>query len=88
MVHTITFDGKQEPGKTSGDFIRGLGVRFNVPMRDAAYDRHIRIGGDGSGLLREAVQGITGLRRDPARPCRRPSSRARSCPTPPPGTSG
>ncbi|WP_328757095.1 exo-rhamnogalacturonan lyase family protein [Streptomyces sp. NBC_00271] len=65
MVHTITFDGKQEPGKTSGDFIRGLGVRFNVPMRDAAYDRHIRIGGDGSGLLREAVQGITGLRRDP-----------------------
>ncbi|MFD9509696.1 exo-rhamnogalacturonan lyase family protein [Streptomyces mirabilis] len=65
MAHTITFDGKQEPGKTSGDFIRGLGVRFNVPMRDAAYDRHIRIGGDGSGLLREAVQGITGLRRDP-----------------------
>ncbi|MFE2471932.1 exo-rhamnogalacturonan lyase family protein [Streptomyces mirabilis] len=65
MVHTITFDGKQEPGKTSGDFIRGLGIRFNVPMRDAAYDRHIRIGGDGSGLLREAVQGITGLRRDP-----------------------
>ncbi|MGW8878196.1 exo-rhamnogalacturonan lyase family protein [Streptomyces mirabilis] len=65
MVHTITFDGKQEPGKTSGDFIRGLGIRFNVPMRDAAYDRHVRIGGDGSGLLREAVQGITGLRRDP-----------------------
>jgi hypothetical protein len=65
MVHTVTFDGKQEPGKTSGDFIRGLGVRFSVPMRDAAYDRHIRIGGDGSGLLREAVQGITGLRRDP-----------------------
>jgi hypothetical protein len=65
MVHTITFDGKQEPGKSSGDFVRGLGVRFTVPMRDAAYDRHIRIGGEGSGLLREAVQGITGLRRDP-----------------------
>ncbi|MEU9371430.1 Tat pathway signal sequence domain protein [Streptomyces avermitilis] len=65
MVHTITFDGKQEPGKASGDFIRGLGVRFTVPMRDAAYDRHIRIGGDDTGLLREAVKGITGLRRDP-----------------------
>ncbi|MEU5081588.1 MULTISPECIES: exo-rhamnogalacturonan lyase family protein [Streptomyces] len=65
MVHTITYDGKQEPGKASGDFIRGLGVRFTVPMRDAAYDRHIRIGGEGTGLLREAVQGITGLRRDP-----------------------
>ncbi|WP_037621212.1 hypothetical protein [Streptomyces aureus] len=65
MVHTITFDGTQEPGKSSGDFVRGLGVRFTVPMRDAAYDRHIRIGGEGTGLLREAVQGITGLRRDP-----------------------
>ncbi|MDN3264648.1 Tat pathway signal sequence domain protein [Streptomyces sp. CSDS2] len=65
MVHTITYDGKQEPGKASGDFIRGLGVRFTVPMRDAAYDRHIRIGGEGTGLLREAVQGVTGLRRDP-----------------------
>ncbi|MEW2120382.1 Tat pathway signal sequence domain protein [Streptomyces sp. NPDC005474] len=65
MVHTITYDGKQEPGKASGDFIRGIGVRFSVPMRDASYDRHIRIGGDGTGLLREAVKGITGLRRDP-----------------------
>ncbi|MET8171620.1 Tat pathway signal sequence domain protein [Streptomyces clavifer] len=65
MVHTVTYDGTQEPGKPSGDFIRGLGVRFTVPMRDAAYDRHIRIGGDRTGLLREAVQGITGLRRDP-----------------------
>ncbi|WP_028812642.1 hypothetical protein [Streptomyces flavidovirens] len=65
MVHTITYDGAQEPGKASGDFIRGLGVRFTVPMRDEAYDRHIRIGGDGTGLLREAVKGVTGLRRDP-----------------------
>ncbi|MGP3982390.1 exo-rhamnogalacturonan lyase family protein [Streptomyces sp. KR80] len=65
MVHTITYDGTQEPGKAGGDFIRGLGVRFTVPMRDASYDRHIRIGGDGTGLLREAVKGVTGLRRDP-----------------------
>ncbi|WP_330292312.1 exo-rhamnogalacturonan lyase family protein [Streptomyces sp. NBC_00576] len=65
MVHTITYDGTQEPGKASGDFIRGIGVRFSVPMRDASYDRHIRIGGDGTGLLREAVKGITGQRRDP-----------------------
>ncbi|WP_327423983.1 Tat pathway signal sequence domain protein [Streptomyces sp. NBC_01230] len=65
MMHTITFDGTQEPGKASGDFIRGLGVRFTVPMRDETYDRHIRIGGDDTGMLREAVKGITGLRRDP-----------------------
>ncbi|WP_199547833.1 Tat pathway signal sequence domain protein [Streptomyces sp. N35] len=64
MVHTITYDGDQEK-----DFIRGLGVRFTVPMRDAAYDRHIRIAGEGTapavGFLTEAVKGITGLRRDP-----------------------
>jgi hypothetical protein len=65
MVHTITYDGTQEPGRASGDFVRGLGVRFTVPMRDEAYDRHIRLGGEGTGLLREAVKGITGLRRDP-----------------------
>ncbi|MEV0092857.1 Tat pathway signal sequence domain protein [Streptomyces sp. NPDC050738] len=65
MVHTITYDGTQDPGKASGDFIRGLGVRFTVPMRDASYDRHIRIGGEGTGMIREAVKGITGLRRDP-----------------------
>ncbi|MET9800546.1 Tat pathway signal sequence domain protein [Streptomyces sp. NPDC006368] len=60
MVHTITYDGDQNK-----DFIRGLGVRFTVPMRDAAYDRHIRVAGEGKGFLTEAVQGITGLRRDP-----------------------
>ncbi|MFE3827604.1 Tat pathway signal sequence domain protein [Streptomyces sp. NPDC059092] len=65
MVHTITYDGEQTPGRAKGDFIRGLGVRFSVPMRDAAYDRHIRIAGEDKGFLTEAVQGITGLRRDP-----------------------
>jgi hypothetical protein len=69
MVHTITYDGTQEPGRNSGDFIRGLGVRFTVPMRDAAYDRHVRLAGETiggkTGFLTEAVQGITGLRRDP-----------------------
>ncbi|MDX2806501.1 hypothetical protein PV406_19395, partial [Streptomyces scabiei] len=42
-----------------GDFVRGIGVRFEVPMRDAAYDRHIRIGGEGTGLL--AVLGVVGI---------------------------
>ncbi|MFP3989868.1 Tat pathway signal sequence domain protein [Streptomyces sp. E11-3] len=70
MVHTITFDGTQEPGKAKGDFVRGLGVRFTVPMRDESYDRHIRIGGEGDGMLVEAVKGITGLRRDPGKAVR------------------
>ncbi|WP_371612107.1 exo-rhamnogalacturonan lyase family protein [Streptomyces clavifer] len=82
MVHTITYDGTQEPGKPSGDFIRGLGVRFTVPMRDAAYDRHIRIGGDGTGLLREAVKGITGLRRDPGAAVREAQFAGQTLPDP------
>ncbi|MEU1946784.1 Tat pathway signal sequence domain protein [Streptomyces sp. NPDC020125] len=65
MVHTLTYDGDQTAGHESGDFIRGLGVRFSVPMRDQAYDRHIRIAGEGRGFLTEAVKGVTGLRRDP-----------------------
>jgi len=60
MMHTFIYDRDG-----SRDYIVGLGVRFRVPMRDAAYDRHVRFVGDGSGMLSEAVQGITGLRRDP-----------------------
>jgi hypothetical protein len=47
------------------DHVAGLGVRFRVPMRDAAYDRHVRFVGEGHGMVSEAVKGITGLRRDP-----------------------
>ncbi|MFJ3703774.1 MULTISPECIES: Tat pathway signal sequence domain protein [unclassified Streptomyces] len=82
MVHTITYDGTLEPGKASGDFVRGLGVRFTVPMRDEAYDRHIRIGGDGTGLLREAVKGVTGLRRDPGAAVREAQFAGRRLPDP------
>ncbi|GLW27437.1 hypothetical protein Areg01_03780 [Actinoplanes regularis] len=60
MMHTFILDTDG-----SSEFIAGLGVRAGVPMRDALYDRHVRLSGDGDGLLREAVRGITGLRRDP-----------------------
>ncbi|WP_433364303.1 hypothetical protein ACQPZX_33720 [Actinoplanes sp. CA-142083] len=60
MMHTFVYDRDG-----SRDYIAGLGVRFQVPMRDAAYDRHIRFAGEGAGLLAEAVKGITGQRRDP-----------------------
>ncbi|MFC0624150.1 exo-rhamnogalacturonan lyase family protein [Kribbella deserti] len=59
MTHTFVWDG------TADDYLRGLGIRFEVPMQDELYDRHIRFGGEEGGLLREAVRGITGLRRDP-----------------------
>ena len=50
MVHTFIFDGDQEK-----DFIRGLGVRFDVPMREELQNRHVRIAGD-QGFLAEPVR--------------------------------
>lgn len=60
VVHTFFYDGDPER-----DFVNGLGVRFDVPLRDEPHDRHIRFAGQGEGVLAEAVRGLTGLRRDP-----------------------
>ncbi|KAK2028971.1 hypothetical protein LX32DRAFT_728296 [Colletotrichum zoysiae] len=61
IVHTVIYDGKADE-----DFISGLGIRFEVPLEgEEHYNRHVRISGIDGGLLSEAVQGITGLRRDP-----------------------
>ena len=55
MVHTFIFDGDQET-----DFIRGLGVRFAVPMREQAQNRHVRFSGEGAGLWSEPIQPAVG----------------------------
>jgi hypothetical protein len=61
IIHTIIYDGD-----SNKDFISGIGLRFDVPLGgEEMYNRHIRIAGVDGGLLREAVKGITGLRRDP-----------------------
>lgn len=65
LMHTIVFDGDEH-----ADFIRGLGLRFSVPMRDELYNRHIRFTGEGTGLWAEAVKTLTGLRRDPGQAAR------------------
>ncbi len=54
MVHTFIFDGDQEK-----DFIRGIGVRFDVPMHEEFQNRHVRLAGD-QGFLAEPVQLIAG----------------------------
>jgi hypothetical protein len=59
IMHTFVFDGDE-----SQDFIRGIGLRFGVPMRDQPHDRHVRFVGEGNGLWGEAVRNLTGLRRD------------------------
>ncbi|MBW8686967.1 exo-rhamnogalacturonan lyase family protein [Chitinophaga rhizophila] len=60
IMHTIVFDGDEQK-----DFIRGLGIRFSVPLSGELYNRHIRFAGDEKGVFAEAVKGLTGLRRDP-----------------------
>lgn len=61
IIHTIVFDGD-----SAKDFITGLGLKFEVPLAgEKLYDRHIRFTSSEGGVLSEAVQGITGLRRDP-----------------------
>lgn len=65
VVHTIIHDGDEQK-----DFIRGLGLRFEVPLRGELHDRHVRFSGQGKGLFGEAVRGLTGLRRDPGQAVR------------------
>jgi hypothetical protein len=51
MVHTFIYDGDQKK-----DFIRGLGLRFTVPMREAVYNRHVAFGGQDGALWMESLQ--------------------------------
>ncbi|EME81963.1 uncharacterized protein MYCFIDRAFT_188828 [Pseudocercospora fijiensis CIRAD86] len=61
LIHSLVYDGN-----ANSDFIAGIGIRFQVPLAgEEYYNRHIRLAGVDGGLLSEAVQGITGLRKDP-----------------------
>lgn len=51
LVHTVIFDGDQEK-----DFVRGLGVRFDVPLREEARNRHVRFVGADGGLWAEPLK--------------------------------
>jgi hypothetical protein len=51
LVHSITFDGDQEK-----DFIRGLGLAFDVPLRDEPRNRTVRFAGPDGGLWSEPLQ--------------------------------
>jgi hypothetical protein len=51
VVHTIVFDGDQET-----DFVRGLGLQIDVPMRDEAKNRTVRFAGPDGGLWSEPLQ--------------------------------
>jgi hypothetical protein len=51
LVHTIVYDGDQEK-----DFVRGLGLEIDVPMRDQPLNRAVRFAGSDGGLWSEPLQ--------------------------------
>ncbi|WP_202423782.1 exo-rhamnogalacturonan lyase family protein [Duganella margarita] len=59
VLHTLVYDADPQQA-----FIRGVGLRFNVPLTAPLHDRYIRFVGANGGVFAEAVQGLTGLRRD------------------------
>lgn len=60
LVHSFVWDAD-----ANHDFVRGLGLRVDVPLTDETYDRHVRFGVSGGGVWGEPVRVLTGLRRDP-----------------------
>lgn len=56
MVHTFIYDGVAQR-----DMICSLGIRFRVPMREAAYNRHIAFATE-DGIWTEPVQPLDGRR--------------------------
>ncbi|GAB2603802.1 Tat pathway signal sequence domain protein [Pseudactinotalea suaedae] len=76
VVHSFIWDGDAE-----ADYLSSLGIRFDVPLRAEPHDRHVRLAGAEGGLLREAVRGLTGLRRDPGRAVREAQMRGEATPS-------
>lgn len=50
LVHTFRYDGDPER-----DFLKGIGMEFQVPLTGGAYNRHIAFGGD-TGLFFEPAE--------------------------------
>ncbi|EEB91333.1 hypothetical protein MPER_10322, partial [Moniliophthora perniciosa FA553] len=59
MVHFFIYDGDQFK-----DFIKGIGLRFNTPLTDKLWDRHVRFLTTEGGVWGEPVVVLSGLRRD------------------------
>lgn len=57
MVHSFIYDGDQNK-----DFIRSLGVRFQVPMREDLYNRHVAFACADGGVWSEPVKPLVGRR--------------------------
>lgn len=60
IMHSFVYDLNSDEPLTS------LGLKFSVPLESTEqYNRHIRLCGPDGGVLKEEVQGLTGLRHGP-----------------------
>lgn len=57
LVHSFVYEGDQHH-----DFIRSLGVRFEVPLREQSYNRHVAFATQDGGVWAESVQPLSGRR--------------------------
>jgi hypothetical protein len=55
IVHSFVFDGD-----AATDFISGLALTFEAPLRDELHNRHVRFAGANDGLWSEAVRNLPG----------------------------
>ncbi|GAA3990517.1 hypothetical protein [Mucilaginibacter dorajii] len=63
IIHTLIYNADEQT-----QFIKGLGLDFNVPLSGELHNRHVRfVNSEGKGLFAEAVRGLTGLRRNPGK---------------------
>jgi len=56
IVHTFLYDGD-----ANRDFLKGLGMRFSMPVSGEWYNRHVKIAGD-CGFFHEPLQMLTSWR--------------------------
>ncbi len=56
FTHTFLYDGDEDR-----DFLKGLGIRFTVPMEGALYNRHVKFTGD-HGVFHETLVPLTSWR--------------------------
>ncbi|MCR2805640.1 hypothetical protein NQZ67_17285 [Paenibacillus sp. SCIV0701] len=56
IVHTLLYDGNPHQ-----DFLKGLGIRFTIPMKGPLYNRHLRMAGD-TGWFSESPKGLMTFR--------------------------
>lgn len=57
MVHTFTYDGEQDQ-----DFIHSLGLRWEIPMTEQLYNRHVAFATQDGGVWAESIQPLSGRR--------------------------